>query len=212
MRNVNRRSMLSAAAAGLLAATAAAGPAAAQATAQVAANDPAAVKVGQFYNVLLASMKQGKQLGFSGRVQKLTPAVESAFNLPYMTFLVTGPAWNSMSAADKASIQAAFTRYTVASYAHNFDSFDGQKLIIDPAVQTRGLDKLVKTQITSTGDSPVNLSYRLRQSGGAWKIIDVNYNSISQLTTQRSDFSSALQSGGAKALVAKLDGLTAKLK
>jgi phospholipid transport system substrate-binding protein len=43
-------------------------------------------------------------------------------------------------------------------------------------------------------------------------VIDVYYNGgISQVATQRSDFQSTLQSGGAKALVAKLDSLTDKL-
>jgi phospholipid transport system substrate-binding protein len=52
----------------------------------------------------------------------------------------------------------------------------------------------------------------MAQDGGAWKVKDVYYNGgISQLATQRSDFASTLQSGGAKALVAKLDSLTDKL-
>jgi phospholipid transport system substrate-binding protein len=58
----------------------------------------------------------------------------------------------------------------------------------------------------------VTLAYRLRDTGNGWKVIDVYYNgSISQLTTQRSDFASTLTSGGAKALVAKLEAQTDKL-
>ena len=58
----------------------------------------------------------------------------------------------------------------------------------------------------------MSLAYRMRQDGGSWKVIDVFYNStISQLTTQRSDFASTLSSGGAKALIAKLDAQTDKL-
>jgi phospholipid transport system substrate-binding protein len=54
--------------------------------------------------------------------------------------------------------------------------------------------------------------YRMRDTGSGWKVIDVYYNGgISQVATQRSDFASTLSSGGAKALVAKLDSLTDKL-
>ena len=66
--------------------------------------------------------------------------------------------------------------------------------------------------MTGGGGDDVTLNYRMRQAGDAWKVIDVYYNgSISQLTTQRSDFASSLASGGAKALIAKLDAQSEKL-
>ena len=202
MRTILRSGVLTA-----YAALAAAAPLAAHAQAA----DPAAGRVTGFYATLLDTMKGGKSLGFAGRARRLQPAVEQTFNLPYMVFLTVGPSYQSMSAADKASIVAAFTRYTVASYAHNFDSYDGQKLAVDPGVLTRGPDKLVKTRIVSGSDT-TPLDYRMRESGGSWKVIDVIYNSISPVTTQRSDFSASVAQGGASALVKKLDTLTAKLK
>ena len=61
------------------------------------------------------------------------------------------------------------------------------------------------------GAAPVTISYRMRENGGAWKIIDVFYNgSISQLTTRRSDFSATLAQGGAPALIAHLNALADK--
>ena len=46
----------------------------------------------------------------------------------------------------------------------------------------------------------------MRESGGAWKVIDVYYNSaISSLMGQRSEYSATLASGGAAALVKKLN-------
>ena len=64
---------------------------------------------------------------------------------------------------------------------------------------------------TTPRAADVAIAYRLRASGGAWKIIDVFYkNSISQLATRRSDFAAVLPKGGAKALVAHLNALAAK--
>ena len=100
---------------------------------------------------------------------------------------------------------------TIAQYASNFSSYSGQSFAIDPNVSARGSDRLVRTTLKNPKGSPVAISYRLRQSGGAWKIIDVFYrNSISQLATRRSDFASVLQSGGARALITHLDALSAK--
>jgi phospholipid transport system substrate-binding protein len=76
---------------------------------------------------------------------------------------------------------------------------------------TRGPDKVVQSKIISPGSAPVVISYRMRQSGEAWKIIDVFYNgSISQLTTRRADFSATLAKGGATALIAHLNSLADK--
>ena len=51
----------------------------------------------------------------------------------------------------------------------------------------------------------------MRQTPEGWKIIDVYYGAISQLTTRRSDFAGPVASGGAKGSLAHLDTLTAKL-
>jgi phospholipid transport system substrate-binding protein len=117
-----------------------------------------------------------------------------------------------MSADDQAALQKAYARYAVANWAKNFDNYSGQKLELDGPVVDRAPDKLVKTKLSGGGGSSVSLAYRMRQDGGAWKVIDVYYNGgISQLSTQRSDFASTLSSGGAKALITKLDSLTDKL-
>ncbi len=173
--------------------------------------DPAAQQIDSFDAALIRAMKQGKDAGAEGRYKTMSAAVDAAFNIPVMTGFAVGPAWTTASADDKAALVAAFRKYTIANYAKNFSSYDGEKITVDPTVLTRLPDKLVKTTMTSPG-STVVLSYRMRQAGGTWKVIDVLFNgAISQLTTQRSDFASTLQSGGVKALIAKLDAQTEKL-
>ena len=174
--------------------------------------DPAAAQIDAFDNALISTMKQGPSLGMKGRFRKLQPAVEHAFNLPAMAQYTVGPAWAKFSDAEKAAVIEAFTRYSVASYASNFESFSGEAFTIEPKVDERGPDKLVHTRLFVAHHAPVDIVYRMRQSGGVWKIIDVFYQgSISQLTTRRSDFSATVASGGASALVAHLNALTEKL-
>jgi phospholipid transport system substrate-binding protein len=177
-----------------------------------AQNDPAAAQVDGFDNALLGVMKQADQLGVRGRARKLTPEIERAFNLPAMTRFAVGPAWSTMSDSDHSALIAAFTRYSAASYAHNFDGYSGEKFVVDPNVVTRGPDKIVVTQLIPGHGDPVVIDYRMRNDGGTWKIIDVLFKgTISQLTTRRSDFASTLTQGGASALVAHMDAQTEKL-
>jgi len=181
------------------------------APARAATADPAAAQIDAFDAALVETMKAGKSLGLSGRYKKLEPVVARTFDIPTMIAFAVGPTWAQIPAAQREALTGAFNRLTVASYAKNFDSFSGERFVVNPAVVTRGPDKLVQTQIIAPGQAPVAINYRMRLAGGAWKIIDVYYNgAISQLTTRRADFSATLASGGPTALIAHLNALVDK--
>lgn len=173
--------------------------------------DPASTTVQTLHGGLLSIMHAGSTAGQTGRARQIAPVIDRTFDLPQMTRLAVGPSWTGMAAADQAALVASFRALTVAQYAKNFDGFSGERFTMAPQVETRGGDKLVRTTLVIPGGSPESLGYRLRQSGGQWKIIDVYYrNSISQLATRRADFARVLASGGAKALIAHLNALAAR--
>ena len=177
----------------------------------LAQTDAAAAPVRALDEGLLQIMKAGKAAGKAGRAAAIGPVVDRAFDLPLMTRLAVGPSWTGMAPADQQALVAAFRRLTVAQYAANFDGFSGESFTVASQVESRGGDRLVRTTLNQPKGSPEALSYRLRDSGGGWRIIDVFYrNSVSQLATRRSDFAAILQSGGAKALVRHLDALAVK--
>jgi phospholipid transport system substrate-binding protein len=196
---------------GRMAATAAALLALGLPAARAAASDPAAAQIEAFDTSLIDTMKDAKSLGMEGRYHRLEPIVSRSFDTPTMIRFAVGPAWSSMAPAQQEALTQAFARLTVASFAHNFSGYSGQHFEVNPNVVTRGPDKVVQTQLISPHDEPVTIAYRMRQSGGAWRIIDVYYNgAISQLTTRRADFQGPLQKGGAAALVAHLNALVDK--
>ena len=175
-----------------------------------AISDPAAQRVEAFDQALLAAMKEGSAGGAKARARRLTTPLEQSFDLPTMTQFSVGPAWSTMSEAQHRELIGAFTRFSVASYAHNFDSYSGQRFEIT-GVQVRGADRIVQVRLASPHDAPVSLIYRMRPVSGGWKIIDIYFDNISQLTTRRADFAASLAKGGAAGLLAHLEALTAKL-
>jgi phospholipid transport system substrate-binding protein len=179
--------------------------------AQAQSADPAAAEISRLNDGLLATMRDAKRLGPKGRYEKLEPIITRVFDLPTMTRFAVGPSWAMLSPAEQQALVNAFTRMTVATYAHNFDDYSGEKFVLDSKVETRGPDKLVRTQIVSTG-SPTTLAYRMRQTGGSWRVIDVYYNgSVSSLQGQRSEYAATLKSGGAPALTKKLNARAEQL-
>jgi phospholipid transport system substrate-binding protein len=170
-----------------------------------AQGDPARSTVQALDDALIAAMKSKGTA--RTRAAAIGPAIDRAFDLPLMTRLAVGPGWTGIAAADQQALTAAFRRMTIAQYAANFDSWSGETFAIAPQVEARAGDQLVRTTLNTPGKPGIAISYRLR--GG--RIIDVFYkNSISQIATRRSDFSSVLAKGGAKALVTHLDALAAK--
>ena len=175
------------------------------------AADPASSTIQTLNSGLLATMRAGSAAGQAGRARIIAPVVDRTFDIALMTRLAVGPAWTRIAPAEQTALVAAFRALTIAQYARNFDSHSGESFVIAPQVETRGADKLVRTTLAVPKGSAEPLNYRLRQSSGQWKVIDVYYrNSISQLATRRSEFVRPLATGGAAALVAHLNRLASR--
>jgi phospholipid transport system substrate-binding protein len=175
------------------------------------APDAARTPVIQLSDGLIAIMKAGKKAGFAGRAAQIAPVVDKNFDLPLLTRLAVGAEWTNAAPADRTALIAAMRKLTINQYAANFSSWSGQAFAIDPKVEARGTDRVVKTMLTQPKNESVSIAYRLRQSGGEWRIIDVFYqNSISQLATRRADFDAIVRKGGAKALVGHVNALADK--
>ena len=174
-------------------------------SARAADSDPAATQVQTLTASLLKSMQAGTALSMTERYRDLEPVIEQVFALPLVTRLSVGPEWANFSPDQQQALVAAFSRYTVANYAHNFRNFDGQKFEIDDAVVSRGQDKIVRTRIVHPPDPPVSMFYRMHEVDGTWKIIDVDTEGVSALALHRTDFAAAIASGGAPVLIAHLN-------
>ncbi len=180
------------------------------ATPAVAASDPAA-QIGALDDALVAAMKTGKTQ-LSARVAKLQPVVKATHDMAAMAGLVVGPAWAAAPVTDRTALVEAFARHSAVAYAENFNNYGGERFTVDPKVETRGPDRLVRTTIIGK-DSKTALNYRMRDAGSGWKIVDIYADGISQVATQRAEFASTVKASGVAGLAKRLNALDeAKLK
>jgi phospholipid transport system substrate-binding protein len=174
--------------------------------------DAASARIEAFYDVLLTNMKQAKDLGISGRFQKLAPAVHETFDMQTMTRVACGPGWSKMSADQQQALVGAFERMTAATYANQFSDYSGQRFVVDPNTTARNADVIVHSQLMPADGEPVTFNYLMREKGSDWKVEDIYLDgTISQLAVRRSEFSAILNSDGPDGLLSKLksqgDGL-----
>src|SRR5262249_5660906 len=109
--------------------------------------------------------------------------------------------------ADRARWRELFGEFTVANYAANFDRFTGQRFDVLGEEASANDTTLVKTKVISPGTEDVDLTYRLQNMSGAWKIVDVYLEcTVSELALRRSDYSAVFEGDGFAALTTVLRG------
>ena len=162
---------------------------------------------------LLAIMHAGRAVPFQQRFDQVAPAVESALDLDAILQISIGPEWRNLPDDQKAMLEAAFRRYTVASYVNSFDRYTGQRFEVSPNLRAlpNGEQEVNTRIIPHGGDSHV-LNYVMRQNQDGWQAVDVLLDgTISRVAVQRSDFRSLLLRGGALALAKSLQEKTVDL-
>ncbi len=172
---------------------------------------PEAAPVATLDAGLLAAMKQAAAgQGFAARAQALTPVVDAAYDLPMVAQNSVGFLWATLPAAQQATLTSLFARFTVASYAAQFNGYNGEQFVLLPASKPLGTAQIVETEIKpGDGSPPTEIDYVVHQVDGTWRISDVLLGgTISQVAVHQSDFASLVKAGDASALIT---ALTAKI-
>lgn len=162
---------------------------------------------------LLDVMKNATTLGYDGRTEALDPVIPEYFDIAFMARKAVGRHWKNASEDEQKRYLAAFRRFMVANYAGRFDGYSGQHFETLSEEPARSETVLVKTQLVDPTDENVELDYRMRKVGGAWRIVDVYLDgTVSELALRRSEFSSIVKREDFDALIAALDKKIAKLR
>ncbi|MDE2575073.1 MAG: ABC transporter substrate-binding protein [Rhodospirillales bacterium] len=178
-----------------------------------AADGGPAAPIAVFGAALIGVMKAGRATPFATRAQSLLPAVQGAFDLPLILQNSVGLGWSGMPAAQQADLLDAFTRFTVATWVANFDSFGGERFVVAPETTAIGKDQVVHTSLVPPQGDPTKLDYVMRQLAQGWRAVDILLDgSISRVAVQRSDFRGVLAGGGPAKLAALLRAKAAALE
>ena len=157
------------------------------------------------YEALLATMKNGRTLGQSGRFTQLEPVIRRSFDIASMARLSVGPSWASLSEGQRQQVTESFARYISAIYADRFDSYAGQKLQVT-GEQPAAAGIMVKSQIIKANGEPVKVDYMMHRNGEGWLISDIYLDgAISEVATRRSEFATILRNEGIDGLITALN-------
>ncbi|WP_148262148.1 ABC transporter substrate-binding protein [Methylomonas methanica] len=158
-----------------------------------------------FQDQLIDVMKQGKELGFKGRFDKLDAAVKKSHDLPKIARIVVGKQWEELTPDQQAKLESVFTELSVSAYAHNFKEFSGESFSFVSEEETGRGGVVVHTNLKIPGEKDVKFDYMMKKKDDSWQIINIIADGVSDLALKRSDYTSVLNREGFDKLIAKIN-------
>jgi phospholipid transport system substrate-binding protein len=110
---------------------------------------------------------------------------------------VLGRHWRKADDAQQARYFKVFEDLMVATYAHRFRNYGGEKLEI---AATRDIEQdqwLVQSKVRRLGaDKELRVDWRVRRTDERFRVIDIMVEGLSMAQTQRSEFASVMRNNG----------------
>ncbi|MDX8410795.1 MAG: ABC transporter substrate-binding protein [Mariprofundaceae bacterium] len=169
-----------------------------------ASASPASQVVERFHTALISSMKHASELGYAGRFAQLEPAILESHQLAVIARITTGRHWRKLNTEQQSEFVSAFTKLSISTYAHNFDSYAGETFSTLSEITLPRGDTLVRTKLTKSDGGEVQFDYVLRHKEGHWKIINIMVDGVSDLALKRAEYGNILNKNGLNALIQML--------
>lgn len=135
-------------------------------------------------------------LSHDQKQQEFKKLLESSFDMKTIGRFALGRYWKVATPAQQGEYLKLFQNLIVKVYSSRFNDYKGQGFDVASFRADGSQDFLVNSFIIPEGGSKVKVDWRVRQSNGSYKIIDVIIEGVSMSLTQRSDFASVIQRGG----------------
>ena len=137
--------------------------------------------------------------------------LREGFDLAFIGRFVLGKFWRAATPEQQEDYLALFGEYVVQTYSARLGGYSGETMAVVSTRQASEKDFVVRTQIDRPSGPPVVAEWRVRTTGGGFRIIDVMVEGISMAVTQRSEFASVVQRDGIDGLLVILRARTTKI-
>jgi phospholipid transport system substrate-binding protein len=160
-----------------------------------AADSPPGV-IRKLTDAVIAVLEQ-KDLSADARLTTIREIIYGYADFAAISRLVLARNWSAFDKSQQDDFIEEFKKYLSTSYGKNVDSYSNEKAqIVGDRDEGRG-DWTVQTKtLRPRGGGDVLVEYRLRQTNGAWKVIDVLIERVSLVSNYRSQFQVIFANGG----------------
>ncbi|SDZ05516.1 ABC transporter substrate-binding protein [Nitrosomonas sp. Nm33] len=153
----------------------------------------------------IQTMKKGDELGYRGRLELMTPAINRSHDMDTIIRSILGANWNKLDGKQQQKISETFRKLSIATYAERFNRYDRERFEI---IEQRLLPRdqiLVRSKLIQADGNSINFDYVLHQSKEGWLIINILVDGVSDLAMKRAEYNAILKRDGFEALIAMLE-------
>lgn len=168
-------------------------------------HDAAVAVIEQLHTNLLEVMQAADTMSFAERYSKLEPTITESFDTPVIVKVILSRYWKNLTNQKQENFIQLFNRQTIATYASRFDSYSDEIFAIKTVEQLKKGRLLVRSEIRSKGESPVNLDYLMHNNNGNWFIISVIADGVNDLSLKRAEYSAVIKKNGFENLVTNIE-------
>jgi len=152
-----------------------------------------------------------KDLSKEARRERVKAIVLQSTDFDTLCRLVLARNWSRFTPPQQQEFEREFQNHLSATYGRRLDTYRNEKVAIAGDRKETNGDWTVQSRILRGGGSKdVTVDYRLRQTNGEWKVIDVIIEQVSLVANFRSQFQEIVGSGGPEKLLQVMRDKTAK--
>jgi phospholipid transport system substrate-binding protein len=141
-----------------------------------------------------------KKLPQTERTGNVKAIAEATIDFETMGRLAMGANYRDLTEARRAEFTQEFRQHVINTYGHFTEDYTDQDLVIAADVAEARGDWTVQTKIVGMKDGArqelAKVDYRLRQTAGKWKVIDITIEGVSMMANFRAQFQDIMTSGG----------------
>lgn len=142
---------------------------------------------------MIRPCQPGESISVHKYKNQILDIVNDYFDFKEMAMRTLGPEWRKISPQQQNEFATLFEKLLFKTYMDRVDTYTcSNEEVIYGTERIEGKYALVKTQITGYKDSNVSVDYRMKLTGGEWKVYDVVVEGISLVNNYRSQFRSIL--------------------
>lgn len=157
----------------------------------------------------VVSALSDKSLSEERRLERFRELLAQNLDIPVIARFALGRYWNKSSVEQRKNYLKAFTDFVVMTYAVRLGGVDVDRLAVLSTDTVGKKDVLVRCQVSFADKKPVRANWRMRESAGTYRILDLSVEGISMAMTLRHEFAAVVGREGIGSLIDLLKKRTA---
>lgn len=139
------------------------------------------------------------------RAAKLAPLLREGLDLGVMGKFVLGRQGRELTPEQAKNFARAFEKHVVETYSELLARQTVADVTLTNTSKQPDGDVIVNSEITRGGGPPTPYDWRVRETNGGLKVVDVVINGVSLLITRRQEFAAVMRKDGVDGLIRKLE-------